>query len=141
VGGGGDRDIERARTVARWLDDRFVDPIVGLLVPGAGDLASSLAGLYVVGVAARRRLPAVVIARMFLNLAIDSAVGAIPLAGDAFDLFFKANRRNLALLERRWARGRAAFADWVVVIGAARLFVLAVALPIWLVFRLIAALV
>src|SRR2546421_709306 len=52
-----ERDIAAAETLARWMDDRYLDPILGLLVPGIGDLIGSALGLYVVGVAVRRRLP------------------------------------------------------------------------------------
>src|SRR3954471_5133709 len=95
-----DEDVEvvRADTLARWLDDRFLDPLIGLFLPGVGDLATSGAGLYVVWVAVKKRLPLIVIARMLLNLAVDALVGAIPVAGDLFDFAWKANKKNAALL-------------------------------------------
>jgi len=76
------------------------DAIIGL-VPGFGDLVSAGLGLYVVWRASRMGLPRIVVARMLVNSAIDLVVGAIPFAGDAFDLWFKANTRNLDLA-RRW---------------------------------------
>jgi hypothetical protein len=122
-------DVARARRLARWLDDRFLDPILGFLFPGVGDLLGSAAGLYALSVAVRRRLPPVVIARMLLNLAIDAALGAVPVQGDLFDVFFRAHRRNLRLLESRTATGRATVTDWVLVVGALLLFLAALALP------------
>ena len=95
-----DPDVRRAVALARGLDDRYIDPIVGLLLPGAGDLITAGAGSYVVWVAIQRRLPAVVVARMLLNLAIDMLLGAIPAVGDIFDFAFKANVHNARLLER-----------------------------------------
>src|SRR4051812_14162655 len=80
-----DRDIERARTFARVLDDYFVDPLLGLVLPGAGDVLGSLLGLYVVMIAVRRRVSPLVIARMLLNLGLDTVAGAVPLLGDAID--------------------------------------------------------
>lgn len=131
-----DRGIANARAITRWLDDMFVDPIVGFLVPGAGDLVSSGLGLYMIALAARKRLPAIVLARMFLNLSIDAAIGAIPIIGDAFDVLFKAHRRNLRLLEER-GPGRSAPGDWLFVGGAALLFVLALATPLILLIVLL----
>jgi hypothetical protein len=75
------------------------DAIVGL-VPVVGDLLSAGVGLFVVWRGSRVGLPKVVVARMLANSAIDLAVGAIPVVGDAFDLWFKANTRNLALMRR-----------------------------------------
>lgn len=129
----GDPHLERARVLTRWLDNRFVDPILGLVLPGAGDVASSAAGLYIVWIAIQRGAPAVMVARMLINLAVDAVIGSIPVAGDLFDFAFRANRKNLALLERRGPRRRSSAADWLIVIGAAVLFVAAAALPIWLV--------
>jgi Domain of unknown function (DUF4112) len=75
------------------------DAIVGL-VPVVGDLLSAGVGLFVVWRGSRLGLPRVVVARMLANSAIDLAVGAIPVVGDAFDLWFKANTRNLRLMRR-----------------------------------------
>lgn len=128
-GAGGDRELELARGIARWTDTRFLDPILGLVVPGLGDLLTAAAGMFMVRLAARRGLPRVVIARMLVNLGIDTAVGAIPLVGDAFDFAWRANRRNLALLEARHP-GRSKPGDWLLVAGAAALFLAALAAPI-----------
>jgi hypothetical protein len=75
------------------------DAIVGL-VPVVGDLLSAGVGLFVVWRGSRVGVPRVVVARMLANSLIDLAIGAIPVAGDAFDLWFKANTRNLALMRR-----------------------------------------
>ena len=128
-----DDDLRVARTLTRWLDQRYLDPIIGLILPGAGDLLSSGAGLFLVSQAFKLEMPPVVIARMFLNLAIDMLVGAIPVLGDLFDFGFKANQRNLALLERRAETGgRSSASDWMLVAGAALLFLVALAVPILL---------
>src|ERR1051325_652965 len=93
-----DRDLIAAEKLARWLDSRGLDPILGLLLPGIGDVLGSLAGLYTVFVAVRRRAPKVVIARMLLNLGIDALIGVVPVVGDLFDFAWKANKKNAALL-------------------------------------------
>lgn len=129
-------DISRARTLARILDDDFVDPILGFLLPGLGDLIGSLIGLYVVSIAIRRRLPRIVIARMLMNLAIDAALGIVPLVGDAADVAFKANRRNVDLLESR-AAGGDTWRDWSAVMLAFILLAGAITLSVWMFVKLV----
>ncbi len=128
--------MRRARTIARVLDDAYVDPILGFLLPGVGDLVGSIIGLYIVSIAVRRRMPAIVIARMLLNLAIDSAVGILPVVGDAADVAFKANNRNAALLESRVAGG-STWRDWAAVVGALALFLAVTAVMIYAAVRLL----
>lgn len=76
-----------------------LDALVGL-VPGLGDALGALVAGSVLVTALRAGVPATVAARMLLNIALDASVGAVPLAGDLFDAGFRANRRNVALLER-----------------------------------------
>src|SRR5262249_55792379 len=99
-------EIARARTLARVLDHYMVGPLLGLVLPGAGDLIGSLLGLYLVAIAMRRRMSPVIVARMLLHLALDAVLGVIPLLGDIADFAYKANERNLALLVDRHATGR-----------------------------------
>lgn len=125
--------MERAATLVRWLDQRFLDPIIGLVVPEVGDLLTSVAGLYLVVLAVRRKLPAVIIARMLLNLGFDALIGAVPVLGDLFDFAYKANTRNLALLEARYEAQQAQPSDWVVVMAAVVFLVASLAIPVVLV--------
>src|SRR5437016_452252 len=100
---------ENLEHLATLLDDIFrlpgtqirfgLDAIVGL-VPAVGDVLTGLASFLIVFAAWRRRLPRVTIARMVANIAIDTIIGTIPVAGDAFDVFWKANRMNMRLLQR-----------------------------------------
>jgi hypothetical protein len=137
VRGGGDADIVAAETLARWLDDRFLDPLLGFCVPGVGDVVGSVLGLYVVVVAWRRKLPLVTISRMLVNLGVDGLVGAVPIAGDLFDVAWKANRRNVRLLRERHEARHDTVGDWLRVAGAFTLLVAALAAPVaaawWLV--------
>lgn len=104
-----DRHLRRFRTLAQALDDRFRlpgtsirfgwDAIIGLF-PGAGDAASGLVGGYGLYAAFRLGAPPVILARMLFNLAVDLVGGAVPLVGDLFDVGWRGNLRNLALLER-----------------------------------------
>lgn len=135
-----DRELRRVQTLARILDRSFIDPILGLIFPGAGDLAGSLMGLYAVSLALRRRMSPIVIARMLLNLAADSLVGAIPLVGDLFDFGFRAHERNARLLaERAGHGGRATPRDWLLVIGAALAFIGALALSAYALIAIVRA--
>jgi hypothetical protein len=76
-----------------------LDPVVGL-IPGAGDLITGFFSVMILLHALRLRVPKVIVARMLGNVALDLVVGAVPLLGDLFDAGFKANLRNMALLER-----------------------------------------
>jgi hypothetical protein len=100
--------LGRVRRLADWLDTRFVVPGLGWrfgldgllgLVPGAGDTILSLISLYIVAEAWRLGVRKRTLARMIGNVLVDAGVGAIPVAGDVFDFLWKANRRNVALLE------------------------------------------
>jgi hypothetical protein len=134
-------DVALVNGIARVLDTTGLDPLVGLLVPGVGDLLSSLAGLVVVGLAVRRRMPAAVIARMLMNLALDAGIGSIPLVGDAFDIFHKAHRKNAELYTAQTARpARSSWKDAFVVVAATLAFLAALALPVYVAVRVIGAL-
>ena len=77
-----------------------LDALIGL-VPGIGDTVTTLLSLYIVREARALGAPRRVIMRMLGNVALDSVVGVVPLAGDVFDVMWRANRRNMALL-REW---------------------------------------
>jgi hypothetical protein len=74
-----------------------LDAIVGL-VPGIGDLVTSLVSLYIVHEARQLGAPTHLLVRMVANIAIDGIVGSAPIAGDIFDVMWRANRRNMTLL-------------------------------------------
>lgn len=75
-----------------------LDPVLGLL-PGAGDWISWAISLQILWAAVRMKAGAPLVARMLGNVVVDALVGTVPLAGDLFDAGWKANRRNLRLLE------------------------------------------
>jgi hypothetical protein len=101
--------LERLRRLGYLLDNAIPIPgtrfrigwetVVGL-VPGIGDLVGGGFSAWIILQAARIGAPPSLLARMGWNLLVDLAVGAVPLLGDLFDAGFKANLRNLALLER-----------------------------------------
>jgi hypothetical protein len=98
-------DVE---AVARWSDYAFELPggfrfgLAGLigLIPGIGDILDALVSLYILLRAMQLGVPRVAVARMVVNIGIESLVGAVPFAGDMFDVVFKANKRNYQILQR-----------------------------------------
>ena len=118
-----------------------VDALIGL-VPVAGDIVSAAIGLFVVWRGARMGLPRIVVARMLANSALDLVVGGIPFIGDAFDLWFKSNSRNLRLIRRHVAEPNASTRDHWLVVGGLVLAVLAVVVLVgWLLVSLVSAIV
>jgi len=129
-----------AERLVRFLDDGLVlpgtsyrigfDGLIGLLLPGAGDALSAAGSISLFYLAVRRGVPRVVLARMATNVAIDALLGAVPIAGDLFDFAWKANRKNLRLIEReqRVERPRGAL-DYLVVGLFGLLILAAIALP------------
>jgi len=75
-----------------------LDGIIGL-VPGVGDLVAGVLSFYIVFAGVRLGMPVSVIARMILNVLLELVVGAVPVLGDLFDFIFKANERNIRLIE------------------------------------------
>lgn len=142
----------RLALLRRWavlLDEAFAIPGTGIrfgldaflgLVPGIGDLASPIfTGLLLV-TGLRMRLPVVVQARMVLNAGLDMLIGLVPLLGDLADIAWKANVRNLALLERHVRPGvppsRGDYLFVFIAIGLVMLIMmLPVALLVWLLWK------
>ena len=129
-----------AEQLVRFLDDGIAIPgtgyrigfdgIIGLLLPGAGDALTAAGALSLFWLAVQRGVPRVVLARMALNVAIDALVGAVPIVGDLFDFGWKANRRNLRLIERTtFAPEQKTPGDYFAVGLFALLIVSAIALP------------
>ena len=83
---------------------RFGVELLLRLVPGVGDAIASMLSFYLLYEARRLDVPRLLFARMLGNVLLEGAVGMVPLAGDAFDVFFRANRRNVALLRSHFAR-------------------------------------
>jgi len=99
--------LARLDTMARALDAQWripgtsikfgMDPLISL-VPIAGDLVAGAMATYVVHQAARHGAPRRLILQMMMNVGLDVVVGAVPVAGTVFDVFFKASKRNVRLL-------------------------------------------
>lgn len=139
-------DLEQLRRWSRLLDEAFLipflnvrvglDPILGL-IPFLGDLVTPLFTLSLLVHAARVRVPRVVQFRMLLNVLIDAGTGMLPIAGDLFDFAWKANTRNLTLLERHARPGsQPSLGDWLFVAAAVALVIAIAAIPVLLMMLL-----
>ena len=139
------RDDE-LEALARLFDDAFtipgtrlrfgLDALIGL-IPGFGDLITSAFSFLIVFSAWQRGLPRVTIARMVANIAVDTLVGAMPIVGDIFDVAWKSNKKNVALLKRASAEQAAGTSlkhhakDWLALVLLIATAVAMVAIPIW----------
>ena len=103
--------IRRMELMAKLLDNAFVipgtnqrvgiDAIIGL-VPGLGDIATTLLSSYVIWEARNLGVSRVAIGKMLTNLAIHASIGAIPILGDVFDAFFRVNQRNMRIVRAQF---------------------------------------
>jgi hypothetical protein len=145
------RDLAVLRKVARLFDQairvpgtnwRFgIDALFGL-VPGLGDIAGAVVAVYALRVARRLGAPGALQLRMLGNIALDAIVGTVPLVGDLFDFAFKAQSRNLALLEQ-WrdspsdAARRSERGLILVSVAAVLLFVALIGFGVWILYQLL----
>lgn len=145
-----ERRLQTLRALQRALDEQFSipgtrvrfgwDPIVGL-VPWAGDALTALFACAIVIQAHQLGVPRVAQLRMLMNIAFDLLLGVIPVAGDIADVFWKANTRNMAILERHAGQPKpASLTDWLFV-GGVLLAIVALALLPVLAFYLLVRLV
>jgi hypothetical protein len=107
--------LKRIRLLSRLLDEQFripgtmyrvgLDGLLGL-IPGVGEAAGALLSAYIVYEAIRLGAPSTVLLRMIANIGIDTVGGAIPVVGDIFDMAWKTNKKNAALLHAYLASQR-----------------------------------
>ena len=118
-----------------------VDPLIGLL-PGIGDAIASLLGTAMLAMASQLQVPKIVMARMSFNIVLNGVIGAIPVVGDFFSIWFRSNARNAELLRRhsRSVRTRSTLVDWAFVLGVLIVTIGAtigaIAGVVWLIARL-----
>lgn len=102
--------VRRLESIATMMDTAFVVPGTGIrfgfdgligLVPGIGDAVTTALSLYLVHEAWQLGAPKHLIGRMLANVALDGVIGAVPVAGDVFDVMWRANKRNMRML-REW---------------------------------------
>jgi hypothetical protein len=102
-------DIQKLERLATWMDSRFtipgtsirfgLDSVLGL-IPGIGDSASLITTAYIMSKAKEHKAPKNLRLKMLWNAFVDWLIGLIPLIGDLFDIGWKANHRNVALLKK-----------------------------------------
>jgi hypothetical protein len=134
--------------IAALLDDMFripgtqirfgLDALIGW-IPGIGDAVAGIASFLIVFAAWRRGVKAVTLLRMIANVVLETGIGAIPVAGDVFHIFWKANRRNFKLLLReREEPGVNAKQDWiflaVILFAALAVVVIPIVIFIWILY-------
>ena len=140
--GGSAFDKEHLDILSHLLDDfiripgtpiRFgLDGIVGF-IPGIGDILGGLASSIIIIAAWVRGVPKVTLTRMVLNVAIETAVGAVPVLGNLFDIGWKANRRNYALLTGSLGQpAQVARRSWLFIAGICVVLALLMATPVFL---------
>jgi hypothetical protein len=133
--------------IAALLDDmwsipgtkvRFgLDALIGW-IPGIGDAMAGVASCVIVFASWRRGVPKVTLVRMVANIALETAIGAIPVLGDVFHIVWKANRRNYRLLLREKEQpGSNTDRDWIFLGLILFMVVAAVAVPIGLLIWLL----
>ena len=140
------RSLKHLETLAKLLDAQFripgtdfrfgLDGIIGL-IPGAGDLSTFAVSGYMVLILARNGASGYVLARMVLNILIDAVIGAIPLIGDLFDIAFKANMRNMKLMQEHYREGRHRGGAAKIVVPVLILVFLIIAAIIWGTYELL----
>jgi hypothetical protein len=138
--------LQKMEILARWMDARFripgtdmrfgLDGLLGL-IPGAGDLSTLAVSGYMITVMARNGASGYVLARMILNVTIDAVVGAIPFVGDIFDFAWKANLKNMRLMQRYYQEGRYRGSAWKVIAPILLLLVLIISATLYLTYRLL----
>lgn len=147
--------VEKGLERLGWLmDDLFRVPVLGWrfgldaligLVPGLGDTSTTLVSFYILASAVRYRVPKITLLRMGLNIGIDYVVGSLPVIGDLADAWWKSNRMNLELLQKRATvsaeearSGKAS--DWLfvggIIVGLAALAIASATVSIYLLYRL-----
>ena len=119
------RAIKEIEFLGKLMDSQFripgtdirfgLDAIIGL-IPVAGDLSTLAVSGYMLLILARNGASGFLLARMIMNVLIDALVGMIPFLGDLFDVAFKANMRNLRLMQEHYIEGRHRGTAWKLII-------------------------
>ncbi len=105
------KPLRQAQKMANLLDASIRLPIINIklgldfligLVPGLGDVVSALIALRIVWLGKKLGVPGAMLVRMLINIGVDMLLGLMPVLGDLIDIFFKANIRNVRMMESWW---------------------------------------
>jgi hypothetical protein len=116
-----------------------LDSLIGL-IPGVGDLSTFAVSGYMLWIMANNGASGFLLARMVLNILIDAIVGMVPLLGDIFDIAFKANIRNMKLMQQHYTEGRHKGSAWKIILPVLIILFVIIGGIIWLTYKLLAAL-
>jgi hypothetical protein len=140
------KDIEK---LAKLMDAQFkvpgtnirfgLDSLIGL-IPGVGDLSTFAVSGYMLWIMANNGASGFLLARMVLNILIDAIVGMVPLLGDIFDIAFKANIRNMKLMQQHYTEGRHKGSAWKIILPVLIVLFVIIGGIIWLTYKLLTAL-
>lgn len=116
-----------------------LDALIGL-VPGVGDLSTFAVSGYMLWIMANNGASGFLLARMVMNILVDAIVGMVPLLGDIFDVAFKANIRNMKLMQEHYKEGRHKGSAWKIIVPVLIILFVIIIGIIWLTYKLLIAL-
>lgn len=141
--------MKQVARLTKLMDKQFVIPgtnfrfgldgILGL-IPGVGDVSTFAVSCYLITLMAKNGASGYVMARMVLNVLIDAIIGSIPFIGDLFDFAFKANSKNLRLMQEHFVEGRHRGGAWKVILPIVIILILIMIGGIWLAWKALSSL-
>ncbi len=142
------RGLKDIEYLAKLMDNQFrvpgtnfrfgLDAIIGL-IPGVGDLSTFAVSGYMLLIMAKNGASGYLLARMVLNVLIDTIIGMIPLLGDIFDVVFKANIRNMQLMHQHYAEGRHRGSAWKIILPVLIVLFAIVIGAVWVTYKIFAS--
>jgi hypothetical protein len=143
------RGLKHIDYLAKLMDAQFrvpgtnfrfgLDALIGL-IPGGGDLSTFAVSGYMLWIMAQNGASGFVLARMVLNVLLDTIIGSIPILGDLFDMVYKANMRNMRLMQEHYREGRHGGSAWKVIIPVLIVLFLIIVGVMYLTYKLLASL-
>lgn len=141
--------LQKVARLSKLMDKQFVFPgtnfrfgldgILGL-IPGVGDVSTFAVSCYLITLMAKNGASGYVLARMVLNVVIDALIGSIPVVGDLFDFAFKANSKNIRLMQEHYIDGRHRGGAWKVIVPIVIVLLLVMTGAIWLGWKAVSSL-
>jgi hypothetical protein len=116
-----------------------LDALIGL-IPGGGDLSTFAVSGYMLWIMAQNGASGYILARMVLNVLLDTIIGSIPILGDLFDMVYKSNMRNMRLMQEHYREGRHRGSAWKVIVPVLVVLFLIIVGVMYLTYKLLASL-